>query len=53
MTSRQSKPCPTPRAGRLEVAGAGQDRQLQTWLGKEQEDEIQQTLRVPGCSIEH
>jgi len=31
--------------------GAGQDRQLQTWLGKEQEDEIQQTPRGPGSSM--
>ena len=32
-------------------AGAGEDRQLQTWLGKEQEDEIQQTLRGPDSSM--
>ena len=27
------------------------DRQLQTWLSKEQEDEIQQTPRGPGSSM--
>ena len=47
---RQSNPCPR-RAPGTWGAGAGGDRQLQTWLGKEQEDEIQQALRGPGSSM--
>ena len=45
---RQSNPCPhrAPRG-----AGAGEDKQLQTRLSKEQEDEIQQTPRGPDSSM--
>jgi hypothetical protein len=32
-------------------AGAGKDKQLQTWLGKEQADEIQHALPGPGSSM--
>ena len=45
---RQSHPRPHRAPG---APAPGQDRQLQTWLSKEEEDEIQQALRGPGSSM--
>jgi hypothetical protein len=48
---RQSHPRPRRRTGHLGCRVLAGDRQLQTWLSKEQEDEIQQAPRGPGSSM--
>ena len=48
---RQTHPHPAPPHRAPWVPVLAGDRQLQTELSKEQEDEIQQALRGPGTSV--
>ena len=48
---RQTHPHPAPPYRAPWVPVLAGDRQLQTELSKEQEDEIQQTLRGPSTSV--
>lgn len=50
-TRHQSPPCPCRRTGHLEAPVLAGTDNSQTWLGKEQEGEIQQARRGPDSSM--